>query len=132
MSESWNDIFNGQFAKDKQEFKSVIIAKRYSGKTFYQLCVILEECKTGVLTTKEAATAIFKLLKQRDNEDICSNDRCKGCEKFGWVCDYKSEMHGYFTCSLQNKKVADTHIIAELITPTHFLESEIVFRKDDE
>ena len=61
---------------------------------------------------------------------LCHREKCKGCEQFGWICDFEEKVHGYFTCRLQNKKCADTHVTAEFITPQHFSESQIVLYDD--
>lgn len=60
----------------------------------------------------------------------CDREKCKGCEQFGWVCDFEEKVHGYFTCRLQNKKCADTYTTAEFITPQRFSESQIVLYDD--
>lgn len=77
-----------------------------------------------------AEVATERIKKHYDNINICHNDKCKGCEQFGWVCDFENKIHGYFTCRLQNKKCADTHVIAEFISPQHFSESQIVLYDD--
>lgn len=56
----------------------------------------------------------------------CDRTKCKGCKQFSWECDWQ----GYFTCRLQNKKCADTHITAEFIIPQHFSESQMVLYDD--
>ena len=63
MGESWNDTFNGQFSKETQKFKTFTLTNVRCGKTYYQLCVILNDYRAGILETEEAADAIFRLLR---------------------------------------------------------------------
>lgn len=42
----------------------LVMPCRTNGKTYYQLCVLLNDYKTGVLTIEEVADLIFKLFRK--------------------------------------------------------------------
>ena len=100
---------------------------------------ILEDHR--MTATKIHQEFVYKCLKTQlgikdeafENYKICNRDRCKGCEKFGWI--YGAGNGGYYTCNMMNRKVENplySHKGAERITPKMFLKSEIIFREKED
>lgn len=72
----------------------------------------------------------IRLLRAEKGTDSCNRrEKCKGCEEFGWICDYENKVHGYFTCRLMNKKCADSRAV-DTIAPIDFSTSDITMYKD--
>ena len=92
--------------------------------------VFCGNCLAKSMDYEKIDDAIIAWNRRRGEPFSCDREKCKGCEQFGWVCDFENKIHGYFTCRLQNKKCADTHITAEFITPQHFSESQIMLYDD--
>lgn len=89
-----------------------------------------EKCKT-YLNEK------FGIMNEElDNMKLCNREKCRGCEKFGWVYspDPSTFPGGFYTCNMMNRKVENPCIDingVDSITPKMFLESDDIFRDDD-
>lgn len=89
-------------------------------------------------TCKRYLNEKFGIMNEElDNMKLCNRENCKGCKEFGWVTDSKDAeaAWGYYTCDMMNKKVKNpdsSAFGALMITPKMFLESDDIFRDEEE